>query len=68
MITLKQARMNKGVSQVKLASSCGVSRTMIINIEQGKNYPSVYLAQKIGKILELDWWELYPDFTKGVGR
>ena len=65
MIELRTEREKMDLSQTKLAHLCGISRTMIVRIEHGKNYPSVYLAQRIGKLLDFDWWELYPDFTKG---
>lgn len=33
---LKQARLNKNITQAKLADTCGLTRRAVINAEQGK--------------------------------
>lgn len=55
MNILKQLREEKGFSQRYLAEKCGVVRQTITMIEAGVNHPSVPLAKKLGKVLDVDW-------------
>lgn len=63
-VNLRAARLKKGMSQNTLAKFCGVERTTITQIERDKNFPSVQLAQMIGKALNVEWWQLFPDLTQ----
>ena len=55
MINLKEVRSSKGLTQEALANECEVQRTTITMIEAGANKPSVDLAKKLGKVLDVDW-------------
>ena len=61
MIDLKKLRTAKGMTQEQVASECGVQRTTITMIELGENKPSVELAKKLGKVLDIDWTKFYED-------
>ena len=49
-LTLKAARVNKGLTQTELAEKVGVSLPTICNWETGETIPKV---DKIGKLLEV---------------
>lgn len=59
MLDLKTLREEKGMTQAQLADACGVIRQTISNIEVGLNRPSVTLAQRLGEVLDVPWYELY---------
>ena len=59
MVDLKEVRTNAGMTQEALATECEVQRTTITMIENGENKPSVDLAKKIGKVLNIDWTEFF---------
>lgn len=61
MIDLKKLRIQNGMTQEQLASECEVQRTTITMIELGENKPSVELAKKLGKVLDIDWTKFYED-------
>ena len=49
---MKQARLEKGLSQAELAKSIGVSRKTINMIESGDYNPTIALCIKICKMLD----------------
>lgn len=51
--TLKQHRRQRGLTQQRLADELGVSRQTIISIETGKYDPSLPLAFKIARFLDV---------------
>jgi len=53
VIKLKSVRLEKGLTQEELASKVGVSRQTINYIERGKYKPTILLALKISRVLEL---------------
>jgi len=53
--------MSKNVTQEKLAKQVGISRTMIIEIENGKANPSVDVAKRIADVLGFDWTLFFED-------
>ena len=53
--------MEKNMTQEQLANECGVERTTICMIETCHNKPSVELAKKLGKVLDIDWTKFYED-------
>lgn len=61
MIELKKLREKKNITQQELADECGVVRQTISNIEIGLTKPSVTLAKKMGKVLEVDWTIFFSD-------
>lgn len=50
-IKLKEIREKKGMSQDELAEKLGVSRTMIIHYEKGRNTPSLERTIQLANIL-----------------
>jgi len=49
---VKELRMQKDISQGKLAESVGVTRQTIISLEKGSYIPSLLLAMKFSEVLE----------------
>lgn len=47
------------MTQQKLAYECGISRTMITEIENGNATPSVETAKSIAKVLGFDWTRFF---------
>lgn len=49
-LTLKAARVNKGLNQAEAAKLIGVSVYTLINYEAGKSFPDVPVIEKIEKV------------------
>ena len=58
---LKKTRKNKKLTQCDIANACGYSQTAYCMIENGNRRPSVELAKKIAKVLEIDWTRFYDE-------
>ena len=56
---IKQFRVKYGLTQEELATKVGVRRETIVFLEQGKYNPSLQLAHKIAKILNVSIDELF---------
>lgn len=54
-----QARQAKGLSLVKLSKICGISKTTLNNIENGKTSPTLYELEAIAKALNVHISDLY---------
>lgn len=63
MLTMKEKRENKRLTQEQLAEIVGVDRTTITKIENGSR-PSVRTAQKIAEALKFDWTIFFEDEEK----
>ncbi|WP_312443323.1 helix-turn-helix transcriptional regulator [Lacrimispora sp.] len=50
--TVKELRVQKDISQGKLAELVGVTRQTIISLEKGSYVPSLLLAMRISEVLE----------------
>lgn len=50
---IRTLRKQKGMTQQELAKILGVSRQTVIAIENGKYHPSLELAFRIGRVMEL---------------
>ncbi len=61
MSTLRELRINNGMTQKELAAHCGVVRQTISNIELGVTEPSVKLAKKIADVFGVDWYILFEE-------
>lgn len=55
---IKEARINKNITQKEMALSLGLSRSNYNKIENGHLEPSFYTLQIISKSLELDLTEI----------
>lgn len=58
MINLKQLRLQKGLSQRKLANKANISQSMLSDIENNKVNPTIITLQKLAKALDIDIGEL----------
>jgi len=58
---LKEIRKNANLTQLQLANECGCERSTIGKIETGAICPSVRLAKRIAKALNIDWTLLYEE-------
>ena len=56
---IKELRLNRGVSQKKLAESIGVAQSSINYWEKGQRTPSVTAAQKLADYFNITLDELY---------
>lgn len=57
-MTMKAARVNKGLSQVKAAELLGVSRDVVSNWERGVTFPDVLQLKRIEKVYEVGYNDL----------
>jgi len=60
---LKEKRIEKGLSQYELAKLTGVHVTTISKIENGQRLPSLKVAAKLAKVLDVSLDDLF-DSTK----
>jgi putative transcriptional regulator len=51
---IAKLRKGLGITQEKLAETCGVTRQTIIALEQGRYNPSLQLAYRVSKALKAD--------------
>ncbi len=56
---IRHYRELKKISQETIAKKVGVSRQTIISMEKGSYNPSLYLAMKLSKVLEVTIEELF---------
>lgn len=57
-MTLKAARINKGLTQVQAADKIGVTVDTLSNYERGKSYPDVPIIKRIEEVYETSYSEL----------
>lgn len=57
---IKYFRQGKKMNQLSLASKINLSRTSLVNIEQGKQHPSLFLLLNIAHSLEVTLHDLIP--------
>lgn len=66
---IKEARMQNSLSQDALGEYLNLTRTSIVNIESGRQRPSIHLLLLIAKFLDLSFTDLLPDlFDSGVAE
>lgn len=61
MKDIKVLRKEKGFSQKSFAEALGLAQQTYSSYETGVRKLPVEVAKKIGKLLEMNWWELYED-------
>lgn len=54
-ITLKAARINKGLTQETAAIKLGVTKDTVSNWERGKSYPDALNLKSIEKVYEVNY-------------
>lgn len=57
-ITLRSARVNKGLTQVKAAELIGITPDTLSNYERGKSYPDVPIIQRMEQVYGMSYSEL----------
>lgn len=57
---LRRSRLIAGMTQQDLADKAGYCRQTISMIETGRQKPGIRTAKALAEILDIDWWELYP--------
>ena len=64
-ITLKAARVNKGLTQKEAAKLIGVSAPSLANYEKGKSFPNVPTLKKIEEVYGVSYADVIflPDST-----
>lgn len=55
-----EARIKANIKQEGLAESLELSRVSVVNIEKGRQRPSIFLLLKIAQLLKVDYTELIP--------
>ncbi|WP_158408822.1 helix-turn-helix transcriptional regulator [Fibrella aestuarina] len=57
---VKKYRSKKGLTQEQLANEVALTRTSVVNIEQGRQHPPLYILFDIAKALEIELGTLLP--------
>lgn len=57
---IRKARIGAGVSQEVIAEYLSLTRASIVNIEKGRQRPSIYLLIVIADLLKIDYIDLVP--------
>lgn len=57
-MTLRAARVNKGLTQKEAAETLGVSRYTLGNYERGKSFPNVAVINRIEKAYEINYEDI----------
>lgn len=57
-ITLKSARVNKGLTQVKAAELIGITVDTLSNYERGKSFPDVPIIKRIEEVYGVPYNDL----------
>jgi len=56
---LVKARRNKAMTQLAVARHSGISRAYYTQIENGRRDPSIRVAVRLARLLELEWTEFF---------
>lgn len=54
-MTLKAARINKGLTQQQAAEAIGIGIDTLSNYERGKTYPDVVILKKIEETYDIEY-------------
>ena len=54
-LTLKAARINKGLTQQQAAKAIGIGVDTLSNYERGKTYPDIITLKKIEEAYEIEY-------------
>ena len=58
-LTLKAARVNKGLSQKEAAIKLGICETTLLNYEMGRKYPNVPIIKRIEDLYSVQFSDLF---------
>lgn len=59
MKKLKEIRINAGLSRRELSRLIGIKEARYGHYENGIRELPVSIAKKIGKVLKINWWDIY---------
>jgi DNA-binding XRE family transcriptional regulator len=65
---IKRFRQEKKMNQLSLSCKINLSRTSLVNIEQGKQHPSLLLLSKIADSLDVTLHDLIPKSVESINR
>lgn len=54
-LTLRAARINKGLSQKQAAQALGIAEDTLSNYERGKSYPDIKILRAIEKVYGVEY-------------
>ncbi len=54
-LTLRAARINKGLSQKQAAQALGIAEDTLSNYERGKSYPDIKILKLIEKVYGVEY-------------
>ena len=57
-ITLKAARVNKGLTQKEASKLLGISEDSLSNYERGKSFPDIPVLKRIEEVYEVSYNDL----------
>lgn len=60
-VRIRDARKSAGLKQEALASYLELSRVSIVNIEKGRQHPSVHLLIDLARVLNVEFCSLIPE-------
>ncbi|MBQ6508044.1 MAG: helix-turn-helix transcriptional regulator [Flexilinea sp.] len=60
-INLKEKRIEQKLTQQQLAKAIGSGQSSVSRFESGKLRPKPEIAQRLGKVLDFDWKEIYEE-------
>ncbi|MDR0497232.1 MAG: helix-turn-helix transcriptional regulator [Treponema sp.] len=58
---LKEFRKKEGLSQHRLADSCGTAATYIAQIETGRKFPSMEMIEKMANMLRIEPYHFFKE-------
>ena len=58
---LRQARLDRSLTQAETAEAVGIAQNSYSNIENGARRPSPELAQRLGAVLGFRWTRFFED-------
>lgn len=61
---IKKVRQDKSMSQDDLSEKINISRTSIVNIEQGRQKPPLHVIYKLADVLDIEPHDLLPTLTE----
>ncbi|MEQ8552323.1 MAG: helix-turn-helix transcriptional regulator [Cyclobacteriaceae bacterium] len=65
---IRTIRKKFGLNQEKFAEKVGLSRVSIVNIEKGKQHPTVHFLYLVSKEFKVDIGDIYPTSFSNLER
>lgn len=58
---IRNRRIEKGLTEIQVAQFAGITQGAYSHIESGRRNPSIKVAKRLAKVLEMDWTEFFRD-------